>query len=497
MENKIIFLRKYWLELIVLFGAIGIFLLSLLDYSLNVPHAENYLYIIGCSLEFSEKLVFKDILNLINPCFEFDSNRGRFYTFLVWTLNTKFRMWLFEYVPYHATVSLTWVFTITLLPYFFFKLVKQLVDDVGISILATASLILSIGFLSTHNIYFWSAKPMTLLFTVLGLYWSSVISEKQITDGSVGNSYFYKWLLIIICSLFWDETYFIFFLIFPILFPNLVFDKALRVRTGLVTIFAFLFYCLIVLWAAPGLIRRYFNVNYDIFGFAFKSNSKLWDLKFDAIFYNIRSLISTHIDFWNPVVAYSWEPSHQFNLILVILFLMSLLLPLIYRSRVRGLYIRSLCVMFVYVAFLQLVLSRVGGWLIYGGAYWGSMFSVVFILVVSLYIASFEGRVSKYVYVIFYLVIMLAGVQNNYSSTVAHGHAMSQNQYLIPVNMSEQNNKYLNFQDVKKVWDQRHDIEAVKKILKTYPEYYYWLYYESFIQSKSKKVNGEDWGSFD
>ena len=141
-------------------------------------HSEYYDYFSHCAFSDSVHFGLKDLKAIFSVCFDNGASRPRFYSWLFWMFDTKFRASLFDFIPFYPTVSLTWIFIFTLLPFYFFKLMRNLNCNKNVSLASTFLLLCSQGVLSSLTMYFHSGKPMTLVFLVINLYMASVMQNR-------------------------------------------------------------------------------------------------------------------------------------------------------------------------------------------------------------------------------------------------------------------------------------------------------------------------------
>ena len=258
-------------------------------------------------------------------CFDGEFSRPRFYSWFFWMIDTKFRTIFFDFFPFHPTVSLTWIFTFTLLPFYFFKLMRNLNCNTSISIASTFLLLCSQGVLSSLTMYFHSAKPMTLVFLVINLYMASVMHSKCLNQERIDRVFYFKWFFLLLISLFWDELFYVFFLITPWIFRKSIFRKRIIIPFATINLLLFIVFVITNFIVAPYYTEMFYESDYkfvtqllDIVSFSY--------LSFDTIGYNVMSLIDSHINFTKPLSEYHWRsksffPQAVFIFIVLITFL--------------------------------------------------------------------------------------------------------------------------------------------------------------------------------
>lgn len=167
MQISLRSLRENSIEILLLFFAFVALCVSVWDYNINFPHLEVYEFLGECALHEGLSLRWADLISAINPCLDGGTDRPRFYSWAFWVLNSKFRAWTFQYVPFHPSISLIWIFTFFVTPVMIYKLVRTMVNDTRLALLACTIFILSIDNLSTTTMYFHAAKPLATLGIVI------------------------------------------------------------------------------------------------------------------------------------------------------------------------------------------------------------------------------------------------------------------------------------------------------------------------------------------
>jgi len=130
-------------------------------------------------------------------------------------LDTKFRAWLWHYLPPRPSLSLTLFFTLFLTPLCLFGLLRNLGLAPDLSRLATALYLASPGCLSCVSLLFRPSKGMTNFSLAACLLLASRLKKENTRRG------FYFLIAFIFFSFFWDETALLIYPAVLIFFPTI------------------------------------------------------------------------------------------------------------------------------------------------------------------------------------------------------------------------------------------------------------------------------------
>ena len=138
--------------------------LFLTDININWKHSENW-FIITPGVVESEQ-AFNSIVPTFFNFLAQDGWTPRFRV-LSWTafsLNLYFHRILYKIIPYHPSLSLTWIFSLLILPFIFYRVLRNLKIDVETAVLCVCLYYFTVGHLSCHLMFFHQAKPMSAFF---------------------------------------------------------------------------------------------------------------------------------------------------------------------------------------------------------------------------------------------------------------------------------------------------------------------------------------------
>ena len=434
-------------------------------------HPEYYGQFAQCAL--SEGVAFKlsDLKAFFNICFDQGASRPRFYSWFFWVIDAKFRTIFFDFFPFHPTVSLTWIFTFTLLPFYFFKLMRNLNCSTSISIASTFLLLCSQGVLSSLTMYFHSAKPMTLVFLVINLYMASVMHNKCLNQERIDRVFYFKWFFLLLISLFWDELFYVFFLITPWIFRKSIFKKQIIVPFATINLLLFIVFVIANFIVAPHYTEMFFNRGYK-FITRVSDVVSVSHLSFETVKYNAMSLIDSHINFTKPLPGYYWRPKGFFY---QVVFIFIVLITFLTRKKMNS-HIFSVTISFlIFFVFQQILLLGTNGVLFHGSFYQGSPFSVLFSIWTGLLLNSlYDVRFKYFAYVII-AILCLASYRHTIAAVQGHISFSYCSEKIggkwPEVNLSQ---KY-SYRLIYSIWKKKDDLNKAKKILQGKPCNSSWL----------------------
>ena len=438
-------------------------------------HQEYYEFFLQCA--FSESINFQidDLKAFFNVCFDNASSRPRFYSWFFWLLDIRFRTILFDFLPFHPTVSLTWIFTFTLLPFYFFKLMKNLNCSTNISIASTFLLLCSQGVLSSLTMYFHSAKPMTLVFLVMNLYMASLMQNKCLNQEKIGYIFYFKWFFLLLISLFWDEIFYIFFLITPWIFRKSVFSKKIIDPFMVINFLLFFVFVVTNQVIVPHYSKVFYNRDYSFLA-TFHKQVSFSGFSLEHIKYNAMSLIDSHMNFTSSVPGYYWT---QTGVLYQIIFTFIVLMIILRRKKMNP-HVFSITISFmIFFLFQQLVLLGRSGKLIYGSFYWGAPFSILFSIWIGLLLSSLNLRLK---YLAYPIIVILCLANYRHTVAAAWGHSNKTHycnkkitQYELVLDRNVAKYPYRLIYDV---WKHKDNVDKVKKLLYGKPCNSSWLFHE-------------------
>jgi hypothetical protein len=168
----------------------------------------------------------RDVLNSLDwKTFEYEPRISRPLSHVFEIMDTKFRVWLWNFLVPHPSLSLTWFFLLGLSPVLFFKLLRNLDIEPSVAAMTTALYLATPGTLSLAAVDFRPAKPLANCAILACLYWASRIHKRDTGQPAVVGKLFGSFFVLCVfmfASFFVDETALLSFPTVLILFPKVV-----------------------------------------------------------------------------------------------------------------------------------------------------------------------------------------------------------------------------------------------------------------------------------
>ncbi|MBF0595837.1 MAG: hypothetical protein HQL22_12845 [Candidatus Omnitrophica bacterium] len=184
------------------------------------------------ALENGRSLTLEEVVRAFNfSVFECDGRASRPLSELFSIIDYKCRSYLWQWIPPHPSLSLTWIFSLFLSPVFLYKFLRNLKIDGNVALAAVALYLMNPAVLSYSVMLFRPGKAMTNFSIIFLLYWGSCLYRPflQRDKGLVvdpGTGRVMALFACIFCSFFWDETALLVYPAMLVFFPRLF----LRVR---------------------------------------------------------------------------------------------------------------------------------------------------------------------------------------------------------------------------------------------------------------------------
>lgn len=209
--------------LFLIIGYITIFILA--DYSKNWIHSELPALSYSKVLRHGSYPSPRD-LHLMFDMHSFNyAPRPRLLSHLQEILNIKFRMFLFNLIPPHPSLSLSWVWLVILAPICLYRFLKSTYNNLHTSLIGLIVYFSSTSVLSGMTMMFRPAKVLAIAFSLIAFGMISNIKyKKELVNDSTGwiPKKFSQLLLIIFAGFLSDETFVVTYLLLPLLFPEII-----------------------------------------------------------------------------------------------------------------------------------------------------------------------------------------------------------------------------------------------------------------------------------
>ncbi len=179
------------------------------------------LFIKSFLLKTGENLNLKDIKSgLCWQLFEYKARPTRPLSSYFEIIDTKFRCLCWRYIKPHPSLSLTWIFSLILAPFFLFRLLRNLGISLNTALALTAFYLATPGVLSFEAMLFRPAKPMTNFSIIFCLYLASRLQKDFLSkDKPVPLTKFMAFWTVTAFSFYWDETALLIFPAVLVIFP--------------------------------------------------------------------------------------------------------------------------------------------------------------------------------------------------------------------------------------------------------------------------------------
>lgn len=180
------------------------------------------------------------------------NSRARILSHIFQTANILFRNWVFQHIPPHPSLSLTWLIVLILSPYYLYKFMHNMTQNKNIASITAFIYIISPGALISIMMLFHPGKAVTNFFFIYCLFLASEIMKAP--PSLAPAAFKRKFLTLIgtvITALFFDEYALFLFVLIPVFFPELFTQRPYRRFTVSTYLLIPLIYALALLAALP------------------------------------------------------------------------------------------------------------------------------------------------------------------------------------------------------------------------------------------------------
>ncbi len=417
------------------------FFWQVLDYSVSWVHPELPGRMLDVAARNGAGFHWKDL----TLCFDWkkmdQDPQPRFLSYLFTVLDTKFRLWLFSFVPPHPTFCLTWLLFAVGAPLLMYRVTKSFTQDKATALMATALFCLTTGYLSSVTFRFHPAKPLTMLFILSLLFIGTKLKEQEEVEFSKKTqaAAFFGFTTFIFVGLFSDPTAFFAYLAMPILFPSLVrrFGKYWFLWSAFAV--SGVLFLVSVTYLIPPLVHRLGYEDFTFWKFAITDNQNL-TLSFDYPFGKIaNSLLEAHLllisdsgfEFLTAGIllffGYSWAKLSRESRTSVLLLIGALVALVIFQTVIHSRHMPGQPI---------------------SGYYYGSLFSILVVIPIAILLSrhsevAWAGRYTVFLYLLYCLASNFSYIQNYW----IEGHKDSR----------IHNSSPLTYDIVKETWEHRDD----------------------------------------
>lgn len=226
-------------------------------------------------------------------------------------LTIVLRNWLFQYIPPHPNLSITWIFSLFLSPFFLYKLILNLTGDKSTALLTSLIYLALPGNLIPIMMLFLPAKPLCNFFYIFCLYLGSVINNKvKSGDTAHFRKNFLILALTIALALFSDENALFIWVLIPLFYPRLFFGRSPLFVYGLYLSLP-LFYILTVHSILP---QAYAFLGFPGFNLSGWLDLKKWPPALNPFYVLVNFVLMLHDNLLAGFSAYLKDPRLSVNI---------------------------------------------------------------------------------------------------------------------------------------------------------------------------------------
>lgn len=415
---------------------------------------------------------FTRIFNIGPGGYKLGKDRLRYLQDLLSLLDIKFRIWLFNHVPPHPSVTLVWIFVLFLTPWMMFKLIYQLTRNRSTSWIGTILLTLTAGHLFGITKMSNPAKPLANFLCLAIFYLAARADNDKAVRGVLsrrGRCLFVLMLLLMLLSFFTDETTWMFYFMVPVLFPKLFLplrrDK-FAVRGYLVMTLAAV---VLVVGVFPVLLRTFTPGETEVrptHHLPFNSDPDAVPIIGD--FFGPRLILLTARNLaWSQLVPRGWFKTGVVYLAVLTAYLVFQFYAL--SPPLRALCSRLLLVMCFFVAVQSLAIAHVydgEGYILQDSMYYGALFSVFLTIPLAVLLSAEPLRLSRLINRA--LLIFVAGVMVYNFGKINEAKRFQNALY--------ENAGEMGYATSLEIWRHRKDPAAIDRYKHQYPIWSPWAY---------------------
>lgn len=493
---------------LILSVIVALFVLSrAFDYNSTQLNSETAQRRIPHVLATGNHLVWEDLLRSIDAHAIDGRSSARFVARALDVLNIKFRIWLWQFIPPHPSLSLLWIFSLVLCPILLFKLVRNLTSDLSAAWIAVLLYGVSPGLLSGVLMYFHSGKPLTSFFTIFCFYLASKLDlslrdhERMMPRDTLA---FLLLVAVLLIGFFTDELGFFTFAAVPVMFPHIWIsikpgaELARRFRvTAKNWILASLYlippvmFFLLVTFAIPCLSEWLGFQPYDFWQSIQDRNAYMPDKPFFAsLSLNIHHMLANHIIPFRSLSGatveqlFNGSPLMTWNIYIYVTYLAYILIATrgIPDAR-RTVFLRALAMLVLFCVFNTLLFSNEV--VAFGGWYYGCTFSVFFVIALAMLLSAGKGlaAISNKVLLVLLLVVFATNSMSLNAALIEH---IGQNYRSTPkiyvpdsqIVTYAPDSQIVTYVKVREAWQKRENRAALEAMIPQFPGRAIWLFLE-------------------
>ncbi len=387
----------------VFLAVIAAIILTLRNYANCYQEAESVISFTPAVLAHGKNFSLHDFVNIFNV-WGLDNgwNRPRFLSYIAYILQTKSRIFLWDFMRPHPTLSILWILTLVLAPWIFYKYLKLILKEKTASLAGVAVYISSCGYLFSATMLMHPGKPLLNVVVIGILYILAKVhppeSENKINP-SFSTGFVWGIIPLLTASLLLDEMA-TFCFVLPFVWSIRYFlPYRLTLKNIKTCIQNILIYCIpalillfMVLIVTPYVAQHAFGKSYNFFG-CISQNAHVSQVNWELFTWNTLTLFSASLLPWAmlhlrvPVP----ETTIGLNYLGIQIFYIILFLALIYlftkAREYRVALVKTIILIVLFILLQSLNISFHIQKIVISGYYYGAPFSILFAALIAIMIA--------------------------------------------------------------------------------------------------------------
>jgi len=400
-----------------------------------------------------------------------NSPRPRILSHLLEIYNAKLRIGLLNFVPYHPSFSLNWLFVLLLSPILLFKFVKNISNSKAAPWITLIIYFSSMGTLSGIAMLHRPAKILGIFFLVLSFWLASIIKKHLEQNDKINFPAYFLLLLSLLMGFLSEETTLFTYLIIPVIFYQIFFKSKNKILICLLYTLPALTFIIFATWIAPfiALKLHYVKDTVSIFSFVFSHHTQMrgdgrdWFSLFNrAGIINILKIITGAGNMFNCIFPFPFNSPYIWLSSYILLIFSFKRKP---SEKKRNIILWS-TVLLLFIIFQVFVFLPDD---IY---YYGNMFTIYIAILMTFILTSFESipakiySTSALILIIIFSVTMFEAV--NTSWQVYH---VPYRRQLFPVETAlMKKDENFSYKMAYKAWKNRNNVNLLIKMQPSYPE---------------------------
>lgn len=417
--------------------------------------------------------------------------RARFVNYFLWVLESKIRFKIFDFIPYHPTLTPTLIITVVLSPVLLFKWIKNETEDTSAAFAAVAFYLVSNGFLSGIQMYFHQGKPLTNLSMIAVFYFLSDIKKNFYIAGCITAKIkiqlrFVAVLLFVMPFL--DETAFFVFPAVVVLFYREIFKTTLNKNLVVYLISSFSFFVLFVTFIAKKFVN-FIEIHWDYNWWrnAIGNNAGLSKIGIEDLNFNFNSFTASHFLNFSELDLFDIRTT---MLGLFVLFTL-LIITLMNEKKNRIMNFKIVGVYFVLIVFQTIILSKRYPDRPTGSYYWGALASIPLSVFSGLAMVGSKNILKKIISPILFIILIYIFHNNSKNiNNQYHMGILSINEWQDEIDrLKLKEEGEVKYETIRMLWEKRANKTEFEHAVEGQPKNIVWLANEASNYRTFSKIS--------